>query len=192
MARLYGGAGKRSSSYPLAGDELLMTVSAGKVNGQWTLLEHLGDGSTRSVSVFEAGQLGDIWVGGAGGKWSRPWGSPSYGHGFMAGGPGTTIYTLAPDKFDKWGAGLDVVGIAGDASGHLAGKIASQVADVVSLYRSAWGLAQTVRGGASSSDIALAVADLAVDIAGFQYSIGPDVLSLLLNFGTSVQVDEVR
>jgi hypothetical protein len=115
-ARLYRRGGKGSSSYPLPGDELLMTLSAGQVDGQWTLLEHLGDGSVRSVSVYAAGQLGDIWVGGSRGKWSSSWGT-DYGHGPLVGEPGHLYITFDPRRFDKTGAVLDSAGIIADLCG---------------------------------------------------------------------------
>jgi hypothetical protein len=55
---------------PSLGSE--MTVSAGQMNGQWTLLEHLDYSSTRPVSVYDVGRDGDVWVSADGRSWMRP------------------------------------------------------------------------------------------------------------------------
>jgi hypothetical protein len=191
MARLYGGAGKRwSSMYAIPGDQRLMTVSAGKIDGQWTLLQHLDDGSTRPVSVFEVGQRGDIWIGGDGQNWGGQ-------HGYMTGEPGTHIYTLAPDEFDRWGARLDIIGIVGDASASptpvgIVGKGVAILSDVSSAWRSAIRMVQARKAGASSSELWALGFDFALDGLGCTFDYWPDVLSLITNYGSSVRIDRVE
>jgi RHS repeat-associated protein len=188
MARLYDRAGEGSSGYALPGDELLMTISAGQVNGQWTLLEHLDDGSTRPVSVYDVGKAGDIWIGSDGRSWTRP-GGVDYGHGLLGGESGHLYVTFDPRRFDKTGAALDAAGIASDLCGL---GLAGDITDLVGVSRSWPRFATALVGGAPASETWDAFFDLALDVAGLRVPVVPDVWSLYRNFSQGAHLDMVQ
>ena len=165
---------------PRHGDRPLMTISADKVKGQLSLVEHLDDHTRRAIPVLEVGLMGDIWVGSKG------------QHGdFLRGQSGHVIVSLDPDRFDTAGAMLDIAGIAAAAAGP-GGMVAGQVINAVSTSRSAWGLGQTIGAAESPADIGSAAGSLAVDVAGVKYQYWPDMMSLGMNVFSSLHFDVVR
>jgi len=191
MARLYASArsrpyGRFDRGYPLASDELLMTLGVGIVGGQLTLLEHRGNNRARPISALEAGATGDIWTSYHEGHEER-FGDVSRGHGFMAGSPGHHVITFDPNNFDTLGAWLDGGGI-------VAGLIwapAGAALGCVEVARSFPPFAIPAAQGAPWSELEGPFGDLVLDVGGLVSS-WFDVIDLITDFREGAHFDRVQ
>lgn len=192
MVRLYESArarpyGRFDQGYPLGNDELMMTLSAAMIDGQLTLVEHFDDGATSPISVFEAGQIGDVWTAYNDQRESSPFDNEvDYGHGFLSGVSGDIIITFDPNRFDSLGAWLDGGGI-------IAGLIfppAGTVVGCVEVARSWPKFAVPLAQGRPISELGGPFRDLVLDVGGL-FSPAADVVDLFLNFSEGAHIDLV-
>ena len=197
MARLYDVAagrpwGSSDWGFPRKGDTLLITLSAERVDGRLSLLEHLNDGTTRPISVFEAGLVGDAYVAYNGQREERL-GNPiagaglrGPGHGFLNGRSGDWIITFDSSRFDLLGAGLDSGGI-------IAGLIWPPAGAAVGCFevaRSAPKFLVPLFQGTPWSELKGPLMDLSLDVGGLAHP-GFDVVDLGLTFQGAMRVVRV-
>jgi hypothetical protein len=203
LSKLYGsgeiitGSAHMAHLYSKAGGQPLMTVSAARQNGQWLLQKHLNDGATQNVSVFEVGAIGDTWIGVGknGGSWCQMGGCVDYGHGNLSGKPGHYTISLAPDRFDQLGAGLDMIGLLADSFGQVyVGTVADGIStgsDLISLSRT-WPetAISLVSKDEPLPDKVSTLIGLGVDLWGLRTNFYPDIVSLGMNYQRSIEIDK--
>jgi hypothetical protein len=190
MARVYESSGARpwgrfDNGYPNAGDTRVLTLSAAEINGQVTLLEHFGGGETQRISAYKAGLIGDVWVGGAGDKWTRR-GTVDYGHGFLTGNSGSLMIT-ANENFDSFGAACDSIGLISDSLGFRALSGALSAVDIARSWNSV-GIAFAT--GAPRREKLNALGSLTTDFVSIIFP-PLDVLDLYTNVRTGIHIDRV-